>query len=84
MTFVLPTVDDVVLDVLGVPVVAEVSVHLDLHQEVPDGGGRQLAGSGANPHSASYQEEQVPEPEDGKHLSHIISGESGGQVVPCH
>ena len=56
------------LDVLGVPVVAEVSVHLDLHQKVPDGGGGQLEGSGEDPHGAGYEEEQVPEPKDGKHL----------------
>ena len=56
------------LDVLGVPVVAEVPVHLDLHQEVPDGGGGQLEGSGEDPHGAGYEEEQVPEPKDGKHL----------------
>ena len=56
------------LDVFSVPVVAEVAVHLYLHQEVPDGGGRELEGPGEDPHGAGYQEEEVPEPENGKHL----------------
>ena len=56
------------LDVFSVSVVAEVAVHLYLHQEVPDGGGRELEGPGEDPHGAGYQEEEVPEPEDGKHL----------------
>ena len=59
------------LDVLGVSVVTEVAVHLDLHQEVPDGGGRELEGPGEDPHGAGYQEEEVPEPEDSKHLDDI-------------
>ena len=56
------------LDVFGVSVVAEVAVHLYLHQEVPDAGGRELEGPGEDPHGAGYEEEQVPEPKDGKHL----------------
>ena len=59
------------LDMFGVSVVAEVAVHLDLHQEVPDGGGRDLEGPGEDPHGAGYQKEQVPEPDDGKYLDDV-------------
>ena len=64
----LPAVEDVVLDVFGVSVVAEVAVHLDLHEEVPDGRGGELEGPGEDPHGAGYKEEQVPEPDDGEYL----------------
>ena len=60
------------LDVFGVSVVAEVAVHLYLHQEVPDAGGRELEGPGEDPHGAGYQEEQVPEPEDGEYLDDVL------------
>ena len=56
----------------GVSVVAEVAVHLDLHQEVPDGGWRDLKGPGEDPHGAGYQEEQVPEPDDGEYLDEVL------------
>ena len=59
------------LDVFGVSVVAEVAVHLYLHQEVPDAGGRDLEGPGEDPHGAGYQEEQVPEPDDGEYLEDV-------------
>ena len=61
------------LDVFGVSVVAEVAVHLDLHQEVPDGGGGELEGPAEDPHGAGYEEEEVPEPEKSKYLDDISS-----------
>ena len=69
------------LDVFGVSVVAEVAVHLYLHEEVPDGGGRDLEGPGEDPHGAGYQEEQVPEPEDGKYLDHVSLKTTVNQLV---
>ena len=59
---IVPAVHHIVLDVLGMFVVAQVAVHLDLHQEEPDGGGGELDGPGDQPDDAGNDEDAVPEP----------------------
>ena len=59
---IVPAVDHIVLDVLGMLVVAQVAVHLGLHQEKPDGGGGELDGPGDQPDDAGNDEDAVPEP----------------------
>ena len=56
------------LDVLGMLVVAEVAVHLGLHQEKPDGGGGELDGPGDQPDDAGNDEDAMPEPQQSKCL----------------
>ena len=58
------------LDVLGVLVVAEVAVHLGLHQEEPDRGGGELDGSGDQSDDTSDDQDAVPEPNKCKHLNY--------------
>ena len=65
----LPAVDNIVLDMLGMLVVAEIAVHLHLHQEEPDGGGGHLDTPGDKSDDTSDNEDAVPEPQQGKHLT---------------
>ena len=58
----------VVLDMLGMLVIAQVAVHLGLHQEEPDGGGGELDGPGDDPEDASDDEDAMPEPKQCKDL----------------
>ena len=63
------------LDVLGVLVVAEVAVHLCLHQEEPDGGRGELDGSGDQSDDTSNDEDTVPKPQQNKDLKCFEKGE---------
>ena len=58
----------VVLNMLGMLVVAEVAVHLCLHQEEPYGGGGELDGSGDDSDDTGDDEDAVPEPDQSKDL----------------
>ena len=49
MLCVLPAVNNIVVDMLGVLVVAQIAVHHHLHQEEPDSGGEYLHTSGQDP-----------------------------------
>ena len=53
---------------LGMLVVAEVAVHLGLHQEEPHGGGGELDGSGDDSDDTGDDEDAVPEPDQSKDL----------------
>ena len=64
----LPTMHQVMLDMLGMLVIAQVAVHLGLHQEEPDGGGGELDGPGYDPDDASDDEDAMPEPKQCKDL----------------
>ena len=49
-------------------VVAEIAMHLNLHQKEPDGRRAKLNGPGEDPYDTSNDEHTVPVPKKGKHL----------------
>ena len=62
----------VVFDMFSMLVVGEVPLHLHLHQEEPEGGGAQLDEPRDDPEHSSNHENDVPEPQQSKHLTRNI------------